>query len=120
MRTESLHSPPSSSRMVTEVWTPSICPTKAAMSSASRSVAASRAMSAREMAAMAMAPPSWRSMVSTMRDSSFSRFRLLVRKWRLLAVWKSMPVSIRWAATRWVSGVVLLYMKQPVSVDTAT
>ena len=31
-----------------------------------------------------------------------------------------MPVSISAAATRWVLGVVLLYWKQPVSVETAT
>ena len=31
-----------------------------------------------------------------------------------------MPTAMRSAHTRWVAGVVLLYMKQPVSVATAT
>ena len=90
------------------------------MSSASRSVASSRAISAREMAAITVAPPSWTSMPSTSRLSSRRRLRLLVRKWRLLTPWKSMPTAMRSAHTRWVGGVVLLYMKQPVSVATAT
>ena len=58
VRTDSLQPPSASSRMVTEVSTPSICPRKAAMSSISSSVAPASSMRDRDTGATAIFPSS--------------------------------------------------------------
>ena len=120
VRREILQEPSFRSRMVTPVLTPSTWPTKAAMSSASRSSAWRVSIIWRLMAAMAISPPSWNSRDSVSMLSSRSRLKLLVRKWRLFSSAVGMPVSMRAAATRWVPAEVFPYTKQPQSVDTAT
>ena len=58
VRTESLQPPSASSRMVTEVSTPSIWPRKAAISSMSPSTAPASSMRDRDTGATAIFPPS--------------------------------------------------------------